>query len=56
MKLTDEERQIIVLHVVSGFKHREIAKMMNLPVGTVLSKYKRTINKLQALQKEGFYE
>lgn len=50
--LNDEERQIVVLHAVSGFKHREIASTLELPLSTVLSKYARAIRKLQnALQK-----
>lgn len=50
--LNDEERQIVVLHAVSGFKHREIASVLQLPLSTVLSKYNRAIKKLQiALQK-----
>lgn len=47
--VSDEERTIVLLHAVSGFKHREIAKFMDMPVGTVLSKYKRTMNKLREL-------
>ena len=31
-RLNDQERQIVVLHAVSGFKHREIAELMELPV------------------------
>lgn len=50
--LNDEERQIVVLHAVSGFKHREIASILQLPLSTVLSKYNRSLKKLQtALQK-----
>ncbi len=45
--LSDEERQIVVLHAVSGFKHREIAELMNLALPTVLSKYHRAIKKLK---------
>lgn len=45
--LTDEERKIIVLHVVSGFKHRETASFLGLPIATVLSKYHRAISKLK---------
>lgn len=51
--LTEEEREIIVLHVVSGFKHREIAKLLNKPLSTILSKYNRAIKKLQAIVVEG---
>ena len=54
--VSDEERDIIVLHAVSGFKHKEIAKMMDIPLGTVLSKYKRTICKLKNIAKEDGYE
>ena len=46
-RLSDEERQIVVLHAVSGFKHREIAEMCELPLSTVLSKYNRAIKKLR---------
>lgn len=45
--LSDEERQIVLLHALSGFKHREIAAMMSLPLATVLSKYNRAVKKLQ---------
>lgn len=51
--LSDQERQVVVLHAVSGFKHREIAAMLNMPLPTVLSKYNRSIKKLKAqLEKE----
>ena len=44
--LSEEERQIVVLHAVSGFRHREIASFLNLPLSTVLSKYNRSLKKL----------
>ena len=50
--ITDEERSIIVLHVVTGFKHREIAKMLDLSLSTVLSKYNRAIKKLRKILEE----
>lgn len=51
--LSDQERQVVVLHAVSGFKHREIAAMLNMPLPTVLSKYNRAIKKLRdQLEKE----
>jgi len=46
-RLSDEERQIVVLHAVAGFKHREIGEMMDLALPTVLSKYHRAIKKLR---------
>lgn len=45
--LTPEEAQIVTLHAVWQFKHREIAEMNGIPVGTVTSKYKRAIEKLR---------
>ncbi len=45
--LSDEEKQIVMLHAVSGLKHREIAAMMRLPLSTVLSKYNRAAKKLR---------
>jgi len=48
-QLPDDARQIIVLHAVGGFKHREIAELLGLPLPTVLSKYHRSIRKLKTL-------
>lgn len=49
--LGDEERQIVMLHAVGGFKHREIAHMLDLALPTVLSKYNRALKKLRAQMK-----
>lgn len=46
--LTDEERQIVILHAVAGFRHREIAEMLKLNTSTVLSKYHRAIQKMRS--------
>ena len=46
-RLKDDERQILVLHAVAGFKHREIAELLDLALPTVLSKYHRAIKKLR---------
>ena len=46
-KLSDQERQIVVLHAVAGFKHREIGALLELGVSTVLSKYHRALKKLK---------
>ncbi len=51
--LDDKERQIVILHVLWGFKHREIADMLSLALGTVLWKYNTAIKKLQNKLKEG---
>ena len=36
--LEEQERRIVVLHAVTGLKHREIAQLLELPLATVLSK------------------
>ncbi len=46
--LSDEERQIVVLHAIAGMKHRQIGEMLGLKTSTVLSKYHRAIQKLRA--------
>ena len=50
--LNEDEREVISLHIVSGLKHREIAKLLGKPLSTVLSKYNRAIKKLQIQIKE----
>lgn len=51
--LGDVERQIVTLHVIAGFKHREIAEMLDKPLGTVLWTYNNALAKLKKeLQKE----
>jgi RNA polymerase sigma-70 factor (ECF subfamily) len=52
-EVTPEESQIIMLHAVAGFKHREIAEVLELPLSTVLSKYNRAIKKLKSVLEEG---
>lgn len=50
--LSEEERYIVNLHVLWGYKHREIAEQLGCPTGTVTSKYKRSISKLKEALKE----
>jgi RNA polymerase sigma-70 factor (ECF subfamily) len=45
--LSFDERQIVVLHAVTGMKHREIAEILSLPAGTVVSKYNRALRKMR---------
>jgi len=42
-----EERQIVILHALAELKHREIAHVMQIPLGTALSKYHRALGKLR---------
>lgn len=48
-QLSRDEREIVVMHTVAGFMHKEIAAIMSLPLGTVLSKYNRAIKKLRLI-------
>ena len=50
--LSEEERRIVTLHVLWGYKHREIAEIIDSPTGTVTSKYKRAVEKLKRAIKE----
>lgn len=47
-----DERKVVVLHVFWGFKHREIAKTLQMPIGTVTSKYKTAIAKMRQFLEE----
>lgn len=51
--LSDEERQVVTLHAVTGWKHKEIAALLELPLSTVLSKYRRALQKLRAILEGG---
>lgn len=44
--LSDVDREIIIMHVVGGFKHSEIAKELNLNSNTVRWRYREAIKKL----------
>lgn len=50
-RLGAEEREIVLLHAVTGLKHREIAALLEQPLSTVLSKYHRGLKKLRSLMK-----
>ena len=43
----EEERRIVLLHAVTGMKHREIAAVLEMPLATVLSKYHRALKKMR---------
>lgn len=50
--LGETERQIVTLHVMSGFKHREIAEILDKPLGTVLWTYNNALAKMRKAIKE----
>lgn len=45
--LGPDERQILLLHAVSGMKHCEIAENLSIPLSTALSKYHRALKKMK---------
>lgn len=51
--LNDDERTVVLLKVVDQMKHRDIARIMGKPIGTVLWIYQNAMKKLKAL---GGYE
>ena len=54
VELEDKPREIVLLHVIAGLKHKEIASFLQMPLGTVLWHYRQSIKKLNAiLEKEG---
>lgn len=42
-RLDITERQIVVMHLVAGLKHREIGEQLGIPAGTVRWKYRRSL-------------
>ncbi len=47
--LGEEERQIVILHAVAGFTCREIGQHLGLKTPTVITKYRRAIQKLKSM-------
>lgn len=45
--LSDIEKEVVLLHVVGDLKHREIAKLLNKPLGTITWMYNQAIKKLK---------
>lgn len=45
--LKPDEREIVLLHVIGDMKHREIAKIVDKPLGTVTWTYNQAIKKLR---------
>lgn len=50
--LNSEEQQIVLLHAVSGMKHKEIVETIGIGLSTTLSKYNRALKKLRRFLEE----
>ena len=48
-RLTVEERRLVALHLSAGLTFREVAAIVERPLGTVLWQYRRAIEKLRVL-------
>lgn len=46
-QLNTEEREIVTLHLNAELKFREIANIMEIPIGTALWRYRKAINQLK---------
>ena len=47
LALPDRERQIVTLHINGELKFREVADILEIPLGTVLWAYRKAIKQLQ---------
>ncbi len=57
--LSPKERDVVILHVLIGLKHREIAEELGLPRGSVIWTYNNALKKLKnhvIRQEGGFYD
>lgn len=48
-QLPDEQRQVLLLVTVQGFSYKEVGRIIDVPVGTVMSRLSRARKILQAL-------
>ncbi|MEO0605479.1 MAG: sigma-70 family RNA polymerase sigma factor, partial [Myxococcota bacterium] len=56
-KLSDDQRQVVLLRELEGLSYREIAEIMEIPEGTVMSRLFYARKKLQKLlEAEGVTE
>jgi RNA polymerase sigma factor (sigma-70 family) len=49
LKLKDEQRQLIDLSYYQGFTHDQIAKALNIPLGTVKTRLRSALSQLRTL-------
>ncbi len=51
--LSEDEREIVQLHVAAELTFREIAAILKRPLGTIAWKYRNAMGKLQKMAEEG---
>lgn len=52
-RLDSAGRKIVVMHINGGLKFREIGEILDMPLGTVLWRYRRSIGQLRQLLSGG---
>ncbi|MGD9604646.1 MAG: RNA polymerase sigma factor [Bacilli bacterium] len=48
--LSDIERQIFLLHIMQNLPHKEVARIVDLPLGTTLWHYNKAIKKIKKVK------
>jgi len=48
--LSEDERQIVLLKIVDNLKHKDIAELLNMPLGTVLWMYQEALKKMKEVR------
>jgi len=51
--LSDEMRSVVVMSIYQGFKYREIAEIMEIPLGTVKTRMHHALRKMKKVLKNG---
>jgi RNA polymerase sigma-70 factor (ECF subfamily) len=52
-ELPQEQRNVLILVAVEGFKYAEVAKLLDIPVGTVMSRLSRARDRLREKVERG---
>ena len=54
--LSPTDFQIVMMHVIGGYHHREIAEALDIPLGTITWKYNKALEKLKKELEKQKYE
>lgn len=54
--LSEDERLIVLYHIVENYKFKDIANMLDKPLGTVTWSYQNALKKLREKAKEGEFD
>jgi len=50
--LDEVEKNVVIMHTISGLSHREIAQITNKPIGTITWIYAKAVKKMKSTLKE----